>query len=264
MPGRERILSLVRLAAAGVLLLLACDPLDRGSPTEPSSSSGARDQTSASPSASASGAASVAPRDPCQAACDHHWLLEHRKERFCGYGPHRDEKIWDTKQCRQSIRDLENDKESVAACDCGPRFPPRSKQVEPEVDTPMCKATCDDAARLRYDMWEVCFRLPFQELYDDPKCRKFEAKFFALDRKQIDACRCHYVGNERAVEPDQCPEMFRQRFQNGQVAMKQLTALFRKSRSNATHYDAYLEWIDPCDLSDIKHLADGGFGFSLH
>jgi hypothetical protein len=75
----------------------------------------------------------------------------------------------------------------------------------------MCKATCDDAARLRYDMWEVCFRLPFQELYDDPKCRKFEAKFFALDRKQIDACRCHYVGNERAVEPDQCPEACRRR-----------------------------------------------------
>jgi hypothetical protein len=164
---------------------------------------------SASPSASA--APSAASRDPCQAACDHHWLLEHRKERFCGYGPHRRGKLWDTKQCREATRELEGDAATLERCDCEPRLPAEFAQVEPEVDTPACKSSCDEAARLRYDMWEVCFRLPFQKLYDDPKCRQLEAKFFALDRKQIDACRCHYVGNERAVAPDQCAQACRRR-----------------------------------------------------
>jgi len=34
----------------------------------------------------------------------------------------------------------------------------------------------------------------------------------------------------------------------------------QKTQSNASNYMTYIEWIDPQELSDIKHLADGGFG----
>ena len=35
---------------------------------------------------------------------------------------------------------------------------------------------------------------------------------------------------------------------------------YSEKSSNAPHFEAYLEWIDPHDLSDIQHLADGGYG----
>lgn len=39
-----------------------------------------------------------------------------------------------------------------------------------------------------------------------------------------------------------------------------IDTFIQKTQTEAMSYRAYLEWIDPQNITDISHIADGGFG----
>jgi hypothetical protein len=79
-----------------------------------------------------------------------------------------------------------------------------------------------------------------------PRCgRTYSAKWWLYPTEWCNVCD---IRNLEAKFPE---------WTSGNEA---IDSFIQNSQSNASHYEAYLEWIDPDKLSDIHHLADGGYG----
>jgi hypothetical protein len=77
-------------------------------------------------------------------------------------------------------------------------------------------------------------------------------------KADCDSCNahCEYFGwctdcsNERLVA----------NFNNWTSSNREIDAFIQETQRNTDYGYRYLEWIDPQQITDIKHIADGGFG----
>lgn len=126
-------------------------------------------------------------------------------DRLCGR-PSPERKPWKTSQCTEASGTFDAYAKDHDQCECATPFPKQLHETEPESGSAICDATCDTYSRILYRMDAVCFRYPFQKLYDDPECRTLEEQLFSLDREHVLDCRCHSFGNDKPLPKELCEQ----------------------------------------------------------